>query len=330
MYENIKIIQYLLQQQNRYDISIKLDNAHYNLNFINEWNDVQSYILEVYVNPIYFLDLDKLNQNDKNILIDFFTGLVDSATYIQDIIFKIDKDIKIQNINNTVYIFVNEAGDMDFSKNGSEHYMFTFLIKTRPFNLHEHISNYRYSLLERNLDPLNDNRLDIEAFHACKDNKYIRNEIFNIISTFNEKNVKSYSYILEKPKVEPNKRKEMDRFYIDNLNFAIHKLLKKLKIDKNFVIITDKLPIHKNKSKQIGALKKGIKEYISSNSLNIRYDIFHHCSASSVNLQIVDYISWAIFRKYERNQDLYFKKIKKYLIDIDLMTKDRKVKHYKK
>ena len=238
--------------------------------------------------------------------------------------------LKIQSISDTVYIFVDEAGDMDFSLKGSKYYMFNFLIKKRPFNLHEYISNYRYSLLERNLDPLNDTRLNIEAFHACEDNKYIKDEIFNIISTFNVDSVKSYSYILEKPKVEPNKRQEKDKFYIDNLNLAIHQLLDKLQIDKNFVIITDRLPVQKNKNKQVSALKKGIKEYLKSNNLNIRYDIFHHCSASSVNLQIVDYISWAIFRKYERNQDTFYKKIEKYLIDIDLMTKDRKVNHYEK
>jgi hypothetical protein len=229
-----------------------------------------------------------------------------------------------------VYIFVDEAGDMDFSAKGSQYYMFNFLIKKRPFNLHEYISNYRYSLLERNLDPFTGKRLDIEAFHACEDNKFIKSEIFNIISTFEIDSVRSYSYILEKPKVVPSKRQEKDKFYIDNLNLAIQQLLDKIKIDKNFIVITDRLPVHKNKNKQIGALKKGIKEYIKDNNLNIRYDIFHHCSASSANLQIVDYISWAIFRKYEHNQDLFYKKIEKYLIGIDLMTKDRKVNHYEK
>ncbi len=238
--------------------------------------------------------------------------------------------IQEQNFSDTVYIFVDEAGDMDFSAKGSKHYMFNFLIKRRPFNLHEYIANYRYSLLERNLDPLTGRKLDIEAFHASEDNKYIREEMFNIISTFDKKSVQSYSYILEKPKVDPSKRKEKDKFYIDNLNLAIHKLLDKLKINKNFIIITDSLSVQKNKKKQVGALKKGIKEYLKINKLNIRYDIFHHCSASSSNLQIVDYISWAIFRKYELGQDIYYKKIEDYLLGIDLMTKDREVTHYEK
>jgi len=327
---HIKTVQYLLQKQNKYDLSIKLEGAHYKAEYISEWNEVENICLELYVHPNYFLELKNLSDIEIEMITTLFTGLFESSIHIQNIEIKIDKNIKVQSISDTIYIFVDEAGDMDFSAKGSKYYMFNFLIKKRPFNLHEDIANYRYSLLERNLDPLGGKRLDIEAFHACEDNKYIKAEIFNIISTFNKDSVKSYSYILEKPKVEPTKRQEKDKFYIENLNLAIQRLLDKLQIDKNFVIITDRLPVHKNKNKQIGALKKGIKEYIKENSLNIRYDIFHHCSASSVNLQIVDYISWAIFRKYERGQDIYYKKIEKYLIDVDLMTKNRRVNHYEK
>ncbi|PHQ57675.1 MAG: hypothetical protein COA30_02180 [Sulfurimonas sp.] len=229
-----------------------------------------------------------------------------------------------------VYIFVDESGDMDFSIKGSKHYMFHFLVKKRPFNLHAKISNYRYQLLERGLDPSNTQRFDIEYFHAHKDNKYIKNELFTIISTFEKEKVKVYSYILEKSKVHPEKRKERDAFYIDNLTYSIGKLLDKLKIDKNFVIITDNLPISKNKQKQIKALRTGIKLYMQQKDLNLKYDIFHHSSASSVNLQIIDYIGWAVHRKYEMNDNNYYDRIKEYIIDEDIVTKGRKVKHYEK
>lgn len=325
--EHVKIIQNILKKQNDFNLAIKLENAHYSFVVFEEMDDWEKGILNLYVHPNYYTelldaDLDNLKK--------LFQGLFDSSKFIHNIEVKIDTNIVSETINDTVYIFVDEAGDMDFSAKGSKYYMFNFLVKRRPFNLHEYIANYRYSLLERNLDPLTGRRLNIEAFHASDDNKYIREEMFNIISTFDKDSVKSYSYILEKPKVNPHKRKEKDEFYVDNLNLAIHKLLDKVKIDKNFIIITDNLPVQKNKKKQVGALKKGIKEYIKEHNLNIRYDIFHHCSASSSNLQIVDYISWAIFRKYERNEDRYYKKIENYLIDVDLMTEDRDINHYEK
>jgi hypothetical protein len=325
--ENIKIIQNILKKQNKYDLAIKLENAYYTKHIIEEDCDWEKVTLNIFVHPNYFLELKNLLHKD--VLIELLQNCYDSSTYIYSVEFKIDTNINLENISDTLYIFVDEAGDMDFSQKGSKHYMFNFLIKRRPFNLHEYISNYRYSLLERSLNPLND-RLDIERFHACEDNKYIREELFNIITTFDEKTVKTYSYILDKPKVSPEKRKEKDQFYIDNLSYAIQRLLDKLGIDKNFIIVTDRLAVKQNKRKQVGALKKGIKGYLKSKNLKIRYDIFHHCSASSANLQIVDYISWAIFRKFEHGNDSYFKKIEKYLIQIDEMTKDRNEVHYEK
>ncbi len=240
------------------------------------------------------------------------------------------RSLFLNNSQNTLYIFVDEAGDMDFSSKGSKYYMFNFLVKNRPFNLHEKIANYRYELLERNLYNQDSTRLDLESFHAHKDNKYIKQKFFEIISSFDERNVKAYSYILEKPKVIPSKRKVKEHFYINNLSYSIQRLLDILNIDTNFIIITDRLPIAKNRSKQIGALKKGIKGYIRQRGLDIRYDIFHHCSASSANLQIVDYISWAIFRKYEHGDDSYYDKIKTYILAEELMTKDTKVNHYER
>lgn len=221
----IKVIQNLLVKQNKYELSIKLDGAYYRTEFIQEWNGVSSVTLEIYVHPNYYLDLLHIAEDEKEIIKLVFKGLIDSSTFIQDVEFKIDKDVKVQSISDTIYIFVDEAGDMDFSLKGSKHYMFNFLIKNRPFNLHEYISNYRYSLLERNLDPLNNTRIDIEYFHACNDNKHIKNELFNIISTFDKEKVKVYSYILEKSKVHPEKRQERDSFYIDNLTYSIGKLL---------------------------------------------------------------------------------------------------------
>lgn len=88
------------------------------------------------------------------------------------------------------------------------------------------------------------------------------------------------------------------------------------------------MPVQKNKQTQIKAIKSGINTYISENKLNIRYDIFHHCSASSVNLQLIDYINWAIQRKYEKNDMYFYEKIEKYILDEEIVTKERIIKFY--
>ena len=148
--------------------------------------------------------------------------------------------------------------------------------------------------------------------------------MFEIIGTFAQEAVQVYSYILEKPKVHPDKRKENYIFFADNLTYAITQLLDKIKIGRDFIIITDSLHVKSKKEQQVGALKKGIKAYLRANKLGLRYTIHHYCSASSSNLQIIDYIGWAIFRKYEHGDSSYYEMIKQYLLEEEVMTKDRK------
>lgn len=323
----IKTLQNMLKQQKRFDLAMKFERAY--LEHYDTENDHYSVgAILIYVNPIYFFDLEKLSKKDNEMILTVLNALNFPYENIAYFKIAINEQIQHTDFRDVVYIFVDESGDMDFSPKGSKHYMFNFLVKTRPFQLHEFVANYRYELIERNLEPSTKEVLDIEKFHACEDNKYIRQKMFEIISTFAKDAVQVYSYILEKPKVQPEKRKEQYVFFADNLTFAITKLLDKIKIDRNFIIITDRLPIKSNKERQVGALKKGIKTYIKTNGKGLRYTIHHHCSASSSNLQIIDYIGWAMNRKYEHNDSSYYEMIKQYLLEEEVMTKDRVEVHY--
>lgn len=218
-----------MKEQKRFDLAIKFENAHYEDYKIDNWNGGIGEI-KFYVNSIYFFDLKRINEEDKQLILEIMNALPHEYYEINSLEFGINQNIKQSEISNTVYIFVDEAGDMDFSPKGSKHYMFNFLVKTRPFQLHEFVANYRYELIERNLEPSTKEVLDIEKFHACEDNKYIRQKMFEIISTFAKDAVQVYSYILEKPKVQPEKRKEQYVFFADNLTFAITNCSIKLRL----------------------------------------------------------------------------------------------------
>ncbi len=327
--KNIKIVQNILKQENKFDLAIKLVNAYYEDYMIDSWNGGIGEVC-LYIDAKFFLEIQRIDEETKKLLINLFNNLPHEYDEINSLKFAINPKEVIENITDTTYIFVDESGDMNFTSTGSKHYMFNFLVKKRPFKLHEYIANYRYELLEKNLDPHLGKRLNIEYFHAHNDNKYIKSDLFNIISTFDEESVKVYSYILEKEKVKPEKRKKNEIFYIDNLIYSIGKLLEKINIKSNFIIITDNLPVAQNKKKQEKALKLGVAKYLKEHNLNLSYNIFHHCSASSSNLQIIDYIGWAIYRKYELKDNLYYKKIKKYILEEEIVTKSREVRYYDK
>lgn len=327
--KEIRIFQEVLKQNNKFDLAYKFDRAEYEIFCYDNWNG-GLWRITFFVDPKYFIELSGLGDKDCELLI----KLLDAMSFgdcgeIGGIEFKINKNLIAETFDDVLYIFVDESGDVDFSQKGSKYYMFSFLAKKRPFKLHETIASYRYALLERNLKVKGDKeRLDIERFHACEDNSFVRKRIFELIGSFETEAIQIYSYILEKSKVDPKKASKKASFYSENLKYAITRLLDKIQINQNFIIITDSLAVKEDKKKQIGAIKSGIKEYLRSKNLNVRYDIFHHSSASSVNLQIVDYINWAIFRKYERGDTEFYEKISKYLLDEEDMTRDREERYY--
>ena len=217
------------------------------------------------------------------------------------------------------YIFVDEAGNLDFSQNGTKYFLFTFLVKTRPFELENKISKLKFDLVEWSIK--NNKHIDLEYFHATEDNSHIRRKMFELITELKDLKINVYTYILEKNKVFPEKRADKDNFYINNLEYATKNILSH--IDNDFAIFIDRLPIKHNKTKLIKGLKKGIGAYLKEKNKLYKYGIFHHSSASNAYLQVVDYINWAIFRKYERNDFEYYNMIKKYIKIEEVLTKDR-------
>jgi hypothetical protein len=87
----------------------------------------------------------------------------------------------------------------------------------------------------------------------------------------------------------------------------------KIKV-KNFnqiIIITDSIPLQSKRK----LIEKSIKQSLANfaQNENARYDIFHHSSKSHFGLQIADYCNWAIFRKYEKEDCIFYENIKKWI-----------------
>jgi hypothetical protein len=57
-----------------------------------------------------------------------------------------------------LYIFLDEAGNLDFSSNGTKYFLLTSVTKERPFLAYKEMTELKYDLVEQGLD--------IEYFHA--------------------------------------------------------------------------------------------------------------------------------------------------------------------
>ena len=188
-----------------------------------------------------------------------------------------------------LYVFLDEAGDFNFSATGTRFFTLTTITKTRPFTWDAPLISLKYDLIEVGLD--------IEYFHAAEDRQAVRDQVFTIIGN-NLENLRIDSLVIEKRKTGPVLQ-ELEKFYPRMIGYLIRYVLepRNLKDYEEVIVITDSIPVSRKRE----AIEKAVKQTLSRMLPNgTRYKILHHASKSCTGLQIADYCNWAIFRKWER------------------------------
>ncbi len=191
-----------------------------------------------------------------------------------------------------LYVFLDEAGDFNFSVTGTKFFTFTTITKTRPFPWDTPLISLKYDLIEVGLD--------IEYFHAAEDRQAVRDKVFTIIGN-NLGNLRIDSLVIEKRKTGPTLQ-VLEKFYPRMIGYLLRYVLdpKNLKDFSEVIVITDSIPVSRKRE----AVEKAVKQTLSKMlPTGTKYRVLHHASKSCVGLQIADYCNWAIFRKLER-QDL--------------------------
>ena len=191
-----------------------------------------------------------------------------------------------------LYIFIDEAGNFDFSPNGTKFFIIGSLSKRRPFKAYNDLVKLKYDIIESGLE--------LEYFHATEDKQNVRNKVFEIIRN-NLEGCSVVATIASKNKTNPALR-PIEKFYSKLLGYNIRKAISKENLDeiKEIIIFTDTVPVNKYKSAVEKAVKITLSEMLPK---DIPYRIYHHASKSNLDLQITDYITWAIQRKWEKKDD---------------------------
>lgn len=200
---------------------------------------------------------------------------------------------------NILYIFLDEGGNPDFSPSGTKYFTLTGISKIRPFYASKDLSELRYDVIE--------DGIELEYFHASEDKQSVRDKVFNIIQQ-HIKQIRINSLIIEKSKTNPELR-EAEHFYPKMLGYLLKYIIGGYKLEqlKKVIIFTDALPVKRKRN----AVEKAIRTYISSVlPPSMSYTLLHHQSKSNMDLQIVDYCNWAIFRKWERGDYRSYELIK--------------------
>ena len=187
-----------------------------------------------------------------------------------------------------LYVFLDEAGNFDFSPSGTKYFILSALSKERPFCAYHEMTELKYDLVETGGG--------IEYFHASEDKQAVRDQVFGIIQ-HNLKGVRIDSLVVEKRKTGPSLH-AAERFYPKMLGYLLRYVLKAYPLDQyqEVLVFTDKIPVNKKRQAVEKAVKQTLAEMLPRTA---RYRLLHHESKSNMDLQIVDYCNWAIYRKWD-------------------------------
>ena len=197
------------------------------------------------------------------------------------------------------YIFLDEAGNFDFSPKGTRYFVLTSVSARRPFAPHGPLDDYKHDCLEFGLDT--------EYFHCAEDNPRVRRRVFELIAAHLD-GLRIDSLIVEKPKTGPALREDR-RFYPEMLGYLLKYVLpRELNGDtEEVIVITDAIPVQKKRRAIEKAIRRTLAEMLPA---GMRYRVLHHQSRSHYGLQVADYCCWAVFRKWQRGETEHYDRIR--------------------
>jgi hypothetical protein len=196
------------------------------------------------------------------------------------------------------YIFLDEAGNLDFSSSGTRFFVLGALITGRPSGLYADLAHLKYELIEQGIN--------IEYFHAAEDSQIVRDRVFEVIQR-NLKDMRFDTLIVEKRKTGPALQHE-EKFYPRMLGYLLRFVIEHVIKDVHEVIVfTDRLPIQRKRK----AIEKAVKQTLAAMlPRGVPYRVYHHDSKSNFGLQVADYLTWSVYRKWDRSDSRSFELVK--------------------
>ena len=197
----------------------------------------------------------------------------------------------------TLHVHLDESGDFTFSTKGSKYYNFAAAWTYEPEALANEITRLRFSILK--------NGTNLESFHASVDKQWCRDKFVATIAS--NQTWKYAALLVEKVKVNPSIRSE-ECFYPKFLNSLLCFIFRGSLVREasSVMVFTDTLPVKKRRE----AVEKAIRTACQNELAGKSFQLFHHKEECNTWIQVADYCSWAIHRKWEHGDARTYDQIK--------------------
>ncbi len=205
-----------------------------------------------------------------------------------------------ETIPKTLYVFIDESGNFDFSAKGTKHYVVNALATFYPVVRREELLKYRYRLLQEGYDQ--------EYFHAAEDPQFVRDEVFRLLGQLSG-SYETHTVWVQKNKAHPSLYKEtytkkgrtISRVtglgLYQKLNECLLRYLfanKRGLVDRIVVVIGSLFTGDKKK-----VFLKTLKHYLRANFPGVEFDVYCHPVGFDLNCQLAD---WAQYVRLERGE----------------------------
>ena len=205
------------------------------------------------------------------------------------------------------YIFLDESGDLGFNlkkKGTSKNFLISFLFVTGMKRPLEKVIKKTHSELSKSI------KKRVGVLHATNEKPITRQRLLKRIS---EKSCTIMTIYLNKEKVFTKLQDEKQVLYNYVTNILLDRIYSKRVIDSD-----GEIELIASRRETNKFLNENFKNYLKKklgdkHKGTIKVSI--KTPAEEKILQAVDFVSWAIFRKYEKGDDRYYNIIKDKIIE---------------
>ncbi len=205
------------------------------------------------------------------------------------------------------HIFLDESGDLGFSKKSSRWFILTIVLTSNHRKIEKCVKKVHKKLKKK--------YKKVRELHAYHADSVTKKRVLRFLAETND--LKVFCIVLNKKKVYVDLRKQKNYLY----NYTANILLDRIH-NKNILDSKEKIEIVIDQRETNKFLKSNFENYLKNNLAkkgNSNFDIKIKPSHAEKCLQAVDFISWAIFRKYERGDYEYYEIIKEKIIEENLL-----------
>jgi len=197
-----------------------------------------------------------------------------------------------------IHIYADEAGNFDFSrKPGASLYFILTTVRMDDHRIAEELSAPRRELAWNGFDLRRE-------FHATEDLQVVRNEVFRIVSVHD---FRVDATLLYKPKTQPHVRATEERFYKTAWYYHMKHVTPRIAgRDDDLLVVAASVGTQKKRS----TFHSAVRDVMGQVKQTGRMEVAYWPCAVEPCLQVADYCSWAIQRKWENGDTRSYELIK--------------------